>query len=166
MTIGGWQWGRGMMWEGDGNGGCGREQRRGGWVPTPRLHGGRISTRGQGGGGQQDSSTPLRCARNGMCEVGNEDGDGFPPPREQRTEGGAGMREGDGFPPSVFTGAGSRREDKEGGGRFPNRPYGGESDRRGVGRWVPAAVGTTEGGMGWRMYEENGRLHPHPNLPP
>ena len=48
-----------------------------------------------------------------------------------------------------------------GGGWFPNRPYGGESDRRGVGRWVPAAVGTTEGGMGWCMYEENGRLHPH-----
>ena len=22
--------------------------------------------------------------------------------------------------------------------------------------------GITEGGMGWRMYEENGRLHPHP----
>ena len=43
--------------------------------------------RGQGGEGRQDFSTPLRCARNDMCEVGKEDGDGFPPRREQRREG-------------------------------------------------------------------------------
>ena len=43
------------------------------------------------------------------------------------------------------------REDKEGEGGSRTH-YGGESDRRGVGRWVPAAV-DKEGGMGWCMEE-------------
>ena len=110
-AIGGWQWGRGRgsrprlhegrLFAGITEGGRGPRMRedkeREGWVvacarrtggctPIPRLHGGRISTRGQGGEGRQDFSTPLRCARNDMCEVGKEDGDGFPPRREQRRE--------------------------------------------------------------------------------
>ena len=104
-------------------------------------------TRGQRGEGQQDSSAPLRCARNDMWVLGGWDG--FPaavftggmgprPPssRGQALRGNNGGRDGsrppssrgqdlrgnnggrDGFPPPVFTGAGSRREDNEGKGRF------------------------------------------------
>ena len=39
-----------------------------GFTPIPRLHGGRISTRGQRGGGHQDSSAALRFAQNDMGE--------------------------------------------------------------------------------------------------
>ena len=62
-----------------------------GWVPAPRLHGGRISTRGQRG--ERDgrfANKPLRV----VCQPGGRDG----------------------FPPPVFTGAGSRREDNGGRG--------------------------------------------------
>ena len=50
--------------------GASREQWREGWVPAPRFHGGRISTRGQGGEGLRDSWVPLRCARYDMWVVG------------------------------------------------------------------------------------------------
>ena len=61
---------------------------RGHWRvhPHPPSSWGQDLARGQGGEGRQDFSTPLRCARNDMCEVGKEDGDGFPPRREQRRE--------------------------------------------------------------------------------
>ena len=77
---------------------CGGEEV--GWVPAPRLHGGRISTRGQrGGAGRAVREQPLPDG----CQTGGRDGS----------------------PPPVFTGAGSRREDNGGerGGRFANSPY-------------------------------------------
>ena len=55
----------------------------------------------------------------------NEDGDGFPRRREQRTEGGVGMREGDDVGGNHGGRDGSphpRGQRWE--GRFPNRPYG------------------------------------------
>ncbi len=81
----------------------------GGRVPAPRLHGGRISTRGQRGEGQQDSSTPLRCARNDMWVVGMGSRLRF---HEDRLF--AGITEG-GMGPRI-------REDKEGEGGSRSAP--------------------------------------------
>ena len=161
--------------------GSSRERRREGWVPAPRLHGGRIfagiteggmgprppSSRGQ----DLDARTRrgraarfLDCARNDMWVVGmgsrprfhggqalrgnngvvrwnngwvggmggsrtaptgeNVVGHGVHPhppfSRGQALRGNNGGR--DGSPPPVFTGAGSRREDKEGEGGSRTAP--------------------------------------------
>ena len=63
-----------------------------GWVPAPRLHGGRISTRGQREG-ERDGRFANKPLPDG-CQTGRRDGS----------------------PPPVFTGAGSRREDNGGRG--------------------------------------------------
>ena len=64
-----------------------------GWVPAPRLHGGRISIREDNGGVVRDGRFANKPLPDG-CQTGGRDGS----------------------PPPVFTGAGSRREDNGGRG--------------------------------------------------
>ena len=132
-AIGGWQWGRGSraVFTG-GRLFAGTTER--GMGPRPRCHGGRISTRGQGGEGLRDSSTPLRCAWYDMTG-------------------------GRWVPVPVFTGAGSSREQwregwvpasartTRGRGRVPVPVCTGGRLCAGTMRegWVPASARTTEG---------------------
>ena len=89
-----------------------------GWVPAPRLHGSKISTRGQ----REGVESCLRLYGGGLC-VGRT-GTGMGPRMREDNGGGefllassrgAGSaredEDGDGSPPPVFTGARSLRED-------------------------------------------------------
>ena len=141
--------------------------------------------RGQRGEGQQDSSTPLRCARNDMWS-GEEERDGFPPPsslgQAPRGNDGSGCENDgldqgarDGFP-GVFTGVGAGnngggmgpriREDNGWGrdgfpppsseGRLYARNDGLGARMGGGGRgWVPASARTTDG----EGMDSRSRLH-------
>ena len=124
-AIGGWQWRRGSR---------------------PRLHGGRISTRGQRGEGRRDSWAPLRCARNDMWVVGKEDGDGFPPPfsRGQALRGNNGEREG--FPSPRLHG-----------GRISTRGQRGEELRD---SWAPLRCARNDM---WVVGKEDGDGFPPPS---
>ena len=108
---------------------CGGEEV--GWVPAPRLHGGRISTRGQreGRGSGRFANSPYELSVSRVGGMGPRPPSSRGQDLDARTTGGAGraVREPplpdgcqtggrDGFPlPPVFTGAGSSREKRVGG---------------------------------------------------
>ena len=111
----------------EGRDGEGFGEGREGWVGAPRLHGGRVSTRGHGGG--------RSCSRGG--------GMGWRM-REDTGRGRVLVRGGrDGLAPPAFAGAGFRREDTGGAGRGMDSSMSGGGGWGGG--WVPAFARTTEG---------------------
>ena len=71
---------------------------------------------------------------NWRMAVGEGEGFPSPSPRGQALCGNNGGRDGS-----------PHARGQRWGGRFANRPYRGEGDRRGVGRWVPASARTRRG---------------------
>ena len=129
-----------------------------GWVPAPRLHGGRISTPGQRG--ERDgrfANSPYQMVVRRVGGMGSRPPSSRGQDLDARTTGGAGraVREQplpdgcqtggrDGSPPPVFTGAGSRRQDNGGVGLGLEV---GDDGFEGLYGLVYVSVGVGEGGV-------------------